>query len=70
MLPRRSLTPYISTYNAKAHPKFQSGELTEDDILGMFLKTFDAPDHADGQVYIVILDFRCLIGVGDLGGVC
>ena len=42
------------TYNAKQHPKVQSGEKTEDEILAEFLDTFedhycDMKGHADAR---------------------
>ncbi|XP_036610636.1 calcyphosin isoform X1 [Trichosurus vulpecula] len=36
-------------YNGRKHPKFQSGEWTEDDVFRNFLDNFDAGDK-DGQV--------------------
>ena len=37
-------------YNVKRHPKFMSGEWTEDQCLQEFLKSYDTPNQADGQV--------------------
>ena len=53
-------------YNTKNHPKFKTGvryfhvhakmlmcvmqEMTEDQVLAQFLKTFDAADHPDGVI--------------------
>ena len=39
-----------SVYNAKQHPKYINGELTEEQIFLVFLKNFDSPDDPDGQV--------------------
>ena len=37
-------------YNVKKHKKYISGEWTEDQCLGEFLKSFDTPNEADGKV--------------------
>lgn len=37
-------------YNAKNHPKYKSGEMTEEDVFKIFLKGFDDPGNPDGQV--------------------
>lgn len=37
-------------YNVKSHPKFLSGEMTQDQIFKLFLQTFEAKDHVDGKV--------------------
>ena len=37
-------------YNVKFHPKFQNGEMTEDEVLREFLDSFDSPDEKDGKV--------------------
>ena len=37
-------------YNVKKHPKFISGEMTEEEILGEFLTSFDTPSDYDGKV--------------------
>jgi hypothetical protein len=39
-----------SVFNAKAHPKYKSGEMTEDQVFRTFIDTFDAPGEADGVV--------------------
>ena len=39
-----------SVYNVKQHPKYRSGELTEDQVLSLFLKNFDDQDNPDGTV--------------------
>lgn len=39
-----------SRYNVKSHPKYQSGELTEEQIFDTFLMTFDTPGDYDGVV--------------------
>jgi len=36
-------------YSAKKHPKYLSGELTEDQVLGTFLESFDSQDK-DGKI--------------------
>ncbi|XP_061168100.1 calcyphosin-like protein isoform X2 [Saccostrea echinata] len=37
-------------YNVKKHPKYISGEWTEDQCLKQFLDSFDSPDDKDGTV--------------------
>lgn len=37
-------------YNCRNHPKYLSGEKTEDQILNDFLVTFDTPNEADQKV--------------------
>lgn len=37
-------------YDVTKHPKFRSGEWTEDQILDKFLAAFDTPDDYDGKV--------------------
>ena len=44
-----------SVYNAKRHPKYINGEMTEEQIFLEFLKNFDSPDDPDGQVYYSIM---------------
>lgn len=39
-----------NVYSVKAHPQFQSGELTEDQILDKFLSNFDTENASDGKV--------------------
>ena len=39
-------------YNVKKHKKYLNGEWTEEQCLGEFLKSFDTPNEADGQVTI------------------
>ncbi|XP_077549314.1 calcyphosin-like protein isoform X1 [Haemaphysalis longicornis] len=39
-------------YNARQHPKYQNGELTEDQVFLLFLKNFDSPNDPDGKVTI------------------
>ena len=36
-------------YNCSQHPKYKSGEMTEEQILNQFISTFDSIDK-DGQV--------------------
>jgi len=38
------------TYSVKKHPKFLSGEMTEDQCLEKFLEHFDPSGHDDGKV--------------------
>lgn len=48
-------------YSGRAHPKVQSGEWTEDDVLRRFLDTFDSSEK-DGQVgarAVLFLPRRC-----------
>ena len=42
----------LGIYNVKQHPKFQNGEMTEDQILRGFLNTFDSKGSEDGVVSI------------------
>lgn len=37
-------------YSPKKHPKYLSGEMTEDDVLKQFLKTFNGPGQTDDVV--------------------
>ena len=37
-------------YSCKHHKKYLSGEWSEDECLGEFLKSFDTPNDPDGQV--------------------
>ena len=37
-------------YNVKKHPKYISGEWTEDQCLKQFLDSFDSPNDKDGKV--------------------
>lgn len=37
-------------YNAKYHPKYQNGELSEDQVFRTFLDSFDSPYDKDGKV--------------------
>jgi hypothetical protein len=36
--------------NARSHPKYQSGEWTEDQVLRSFLDSMDTPGNPDGKV--------------------
>lgn len=36
-------------YNAREHPKYKNGEMTEKEVFLEFLKNFE-PDDPDGQV--------------------
>ena len=44
----------IDVYNVKLNPKFQNGELTQEQILNLFLEHFAIHQHTKG---IVIYDF-------------
>ncbi|XP_078287109.1 calcyphosine-like b isoform X3 [Rhinoraja longicauda] len=35
-------------YNAKHHPKYQNGEMTEEQVFRIFLDNFDSPNEKDG----------------------
>ncbi|CAI5799227.1 calcyphosin [Podarcis lilfordi] len=37
-------------YNGRSHPKFKSGEWTEEQVFRSFLDSFDSPDDKDGKV--------------------
>ncbi|XP_078287117.1 calcyphosine-like b isoform X4 [Rhinoraja longicauda] len=37
-------------YNAKHHPKYQNGEMTEEQVFRIFLDNFDSPNEKDGIV--------------------
>ncbi|CAH3153098.1 unnamed protein product [Porites lobata] len=37
-------------YNVKAHPKYQNGEMTEDQIFTKFLNTFEVGGDVDGKI--------------------
>jgi len=37
-------------YKVNKHPKYLSGEWTEDQCLGQFLVSFDTPNEADGKI--------------------
>ncbi|XP_063003023.1 calcyphosin-like protein [Elgaria multicarinata webbii] len=37
-------------YNSQSHPKFKSGEWTEDQVFRAFLDSFDSPDDKDGKI--------------------
>lgn len=37
-------------YNSKHHPKFKSGEWTEEQVFRSFLDSFDSPYEKDGKV--------------------
>eukprot|EP00003_Mantamonas_plastica_P032488 TRINITY_DN883_c0_g1_i1.p3 TRINITY_DN883_c0_g1~~TRINITY_DN883_c0_g1_i1.p3 ORF type:complete len:102 (-),score=28.95 TRINITY_DN883_c0_g1_i1:82-387(-) len=37
-------------YNARQHPKWQSGEWTEEEVFGEFLKNFDDQENPDGVI--------------------
>ncbi|KAH9385023.1 hypothetical protein HPB48_027059 [Haemaphysalis longicornis] len=45
-------TDLKGVYNARQHPKYQNGELTEDQVFLLFLKNFDSPNDPDGKVTI------------------
>ncbi|XP_053147738.1 calcyphosin [Hemicordylus capensis] len=37
-------------YNCQSHPKFRSGEWTEEQVFRTFLDSFDSPEDKDGEV--------------------
>lgn len=39
-----------NVYSVRHHPQFQSGELTEEQILKKFLESFEAGGNVDGRV--------------------
>ncbi len=42
-----------NVYNVKQHPKYQNGELTEQQILNQFLNSFEVSQHKDGIVIML-----------------
>lgn len=44
-----------SCYDAKKHPKFNSGKWTEKQVLEEFLKSFEAPETTDGIVSKLVM---------------
>ena len=42
-----------NVYNVKQHPKFQNGELTEQQVLAQFLDSFEVSQHKDGIVSFI-----------------
>ena len=44
-----------NVYNVKNHPKYKSGEWSEDRCLREFLDSFDTPGDKDGQVGVRLL---------------
>lgn len=38
-------------YSARQHPKYISGEMTEDDVFRQFLNSFNGDDDDDGEVW-------------------
>ena len=40
------------TYDAKKHPKYLNGEMTERQVLSGFLVNFEADDRVDGRVSV------------------
>ena len=49
------VVPWFRVYNARQHPKYINGEMTEDQIFLEFLKNFDSPDDPDGQVCVAMV---------------
>ena len=48
-------------YNVKKHPKYLNGELSEDQVLRLFLDTFDSPDNKDGKVFVLAhIEVHCM----------
>lgn len=39
-------------YNSKHHPKYKSGDWTEEQVFRSFLDSFDSPYEKDGKVLI------------------
>lgn len=40
-------------YNSKHHPKYKSGEWTEEQVFHSFLDRFDSPHEKDGKVLLL-----------------
>lgn len=51
----------LSVYNVSQHPKFKTGEMSEDEILEAFLANFDTPGEADGRVRLLPVHVCCSI---------
>ena len=41
---------HYSVYNARKHPKYESGDWTEKQVFEEFLRKFDSPNDPDGKV--------------------
>lgn len=39
-------------YQSKHHPKYKSGEWTEEQVFRSFLDSFDSPYEKDGKVFL------------------
>lgn len=39
-------------YNGTKHPKYKSGQWTEEQVFLSFLDSFDSPNDKDGKVYM------------------
>ena len=52
-------------YDVKQHPKFKSGEWTEEQCFKKFLDSFDNPEDYDGTVSVYKLQIN--LPVGDIG---
>ena len=53
----------LSVYNVTKHPKYVSGEWTEEQIFLKFLESYDTPNEADGKVSFIKYNFTLLITV-------
>jgi hypothetical protein len=51
-----------NVYNVRTNPRYLSGEETEAQILGRFLRTFEEHGTVDGKVYHYIISFyQCIL---------
>lgn len=54
-------------YNAREHPKYKNGEMTEKEVFQEFLKSFEPNDEKDGKVSELLTLLGCRPPLYDLG---